>query len=122
MFSYNNRYPIIKLWHCGAAEDECFDVCLYNLMVFFQVTGRVIKTGSMTGLKDVLALPDLSSRARCPRFQYKYVINKNQVTTDVNMILLLRVYTVDRISGELKVIGSCLSPVYSKQTVSFRMF
>jgi len=71
----------------------------------------------MTGLKDVLALPKLSSHARCPRFEYKYVVNENQVKTDVNMILLLRVYTVDRISGELKVIGSCLSPVYSRQTV-----
>ena len=77
-----------------------------------------MKTGSLTGLQDILAMPVLESRARCPRFTYRYVTNEAEVESDVNMMVLLRLYTVDRMSGELQVVGSCLCPVFNQQTVS----
>jgi hypothetical protein len=83
-----------------------------------QITGRVLKIGTMEALPDILALPELDSSARNPRFQFKVVVNPDEVKTDAQMIMLLRVYTVDSVNGDLVVIGSCFFEVFNRETVS----
>ena len=83
-----------------------------------KVTGRLINTGKLEGLPDIAAHPELDSSARCPRFKYRMVINDGKVTMATNMVLLLRVYTVEKQTGKLVVLGSCLFDIFDLQSVS----
>lgn len=73
-----------------------------------KVTGRVLKAGDVAGLEDILALPVLSGPARSPQFTFRKTINAGQQKASPDMLLLLRVYTVDVVTEEVVVIGSCL--------------
>ena len=90
-------------------------VLLDSLCTFhstFQVTGRVLKGGDVAGLEDIMALPVLTSSARCPEFNFRMTINSGRQKANPEMLLLLRVYTVDIITEQVAVIGSCLVKVF----------
>ena len=82
------------------------------LLHLFQVTGRVLKGGDLAGLQDILALPILSSPARSPEFDFHMTINSQRQKANPEMLLLVRVYTVDIFTNEVVVIGSCLVKVF----------
>ncbi|KAL8583033.1 hypothetical protein ACOMHN_051197 [Nucella lapillus] len=77
-----------------------------------KVTGRVLKGGEVTGLQDVLALPLLTSPARSPEFHFRLTINSGRQKANPEMLLLLRVYTVDIVTEQVAVIGSCLARIF----------
>ena len=90
-------------------------ILLNSLCTFhstFQVTGRVLKGGDVAGLEDIMALPVLTSSARCPEFDFRMTINSGRQKANPEMLLLLRVYTVDIITEQVTVIGSCLIKVF----------
>ena len=76
-----------------------------------------MKTGELKEHTDLLALPDLSSSARSPRFKYQYTVNPRRARLDPDLILLLRVYTVDVDTKELVVIGSCFFEAFDDNQV-----
>ncbi|XP_046568194.1 LOW QUALITY PROTEIN: uncharacterized protein LOC124276591 [Haliotis rubra] len=73
-----------------------------------KVTGRVLRTGELNDMSDILAIPDLESPARSPLFGYRLTVNPDSKTADPNMLVLLRVYTVDIVTERIVVVGSCL--------------
>lgn len=77
-----------------------------------KVTGRLLKAGDLTDLQDILALPLLSKPARCPEFDFCMMVNTGRQRANPDMVLLLRVYSVDPVTEELVVIGSCLMKVF----------
>ena len=76
------------------------------------MTGRVLKGGDVAGLEDIMALPVLSSPARSPEFDFHMTINSGRQKANPDMLLLLRAYTVDIVSEQVVVIGSCLVKVF----------
>ena len=83
------------------------------------MTGRLVRTGQLGQLPDILALPELGTPARSPRFKYQFSINEEKVRAQDNMMALLRVYTVDIDTKDLVVIGSCLIEIFDKTKVSW---
>uniref|UniRef100_W5M7Y6 Uncharacterized protein n=1 Tax=Lepisosteus oculatus TaxID=7918 RepID=W5M7Y6_LEPOC len=86
-----------------------------------KVTGRILQSGQ-EDLPDISALPDLSSPARSPEFNFRMTVNpSNKKPFDRHMLLLLRVYTVSSDTGELCVIGNCIIRVFNdlKPTPSY---
>ncbi|XP_069040492.1 uncharacterized protein [Lepisosteus oculatus] len=80
-----------------------------------KVTGRILQSGQ-EDLPDISALPDLSSPARSPEFNFRMTVNpSNKKPFDRHMLLLLRVYTVSSDTGELCVIGNCIIRVFNDQ-------
>ncbi|XP_064612744.1 LOW QUALITY PROTEIN: uncharacterized protein LOC135476597 [Liolophura sinensis] len=77
-----------------------------------KVTGRVLNTGDITSPPDIKALPELSESARCPVFGYKLTVNGNNEEASGDMLILLRLYTVDVVTDMLMVVGSCILPVF----------
>jgi hypothetical protein len=77
-----------------------------------QVTGRVLKAGDVAGLEDILAVPSLTSPARSPTFTFNMAVNSAKQKASAEMLLLLRVYTVDVVTQDVAVIGSCLFKVF----------
>ncbi|XP_076453203.1 uncharacterized protein LOC143288510 isoform X2 [Babylonia areolata] len=77
-----------------------------------KVTGRVLKGGDVAGLQDILALPELTSPARCPEFRFRLTVNGDRQRANPDMLLLLRVYTVDIVTEQVVVIGSCLVRIF----------
>ena len=96
----------------------CINVIYFPFSV--QVTGRLLSTPELSDIGDILAFPDLTTSARNPRFSYRLVVNQNQVNLDKNMLLLLKVYTVDAVDQKLTVIGSCAFDIFNKTTVSYQ--
>lgn len=72
----------------------------------------MLRGGETAGLQDILALPLLEGPARSPQFNFRMTINAERVRINPEMIVLLRVYTVDLISKKVVVIGSCLLKVF----------
>ena len=82
------------------------------------MTGRVIKTGELSGIPDLLILPEMKTSARSPAYRHRVVVNKDKLTADKDMLVLLRVYTVDKNPKEVKplcVIGSCMFGLYDSK-------
>ena len=75
----------------------------------------MLRTGDISGVPDLLVYPDVQASARSPQLTYRLTINPEQLTADPNMLAFLRVYTVDRDTGELVVVGSCLAPCFDEQ-------
>ena len=88
----------------------------------FQVTGRVLKGGDVAGLEDIMALPVLTSSARCPEFDFRMTINSGRQKANPEMLLLLRVYTVDIITEQVAVIGSCLVKAFDNSKKKVCLF
>lgn len=80
-----------------------------------KVTGRILRTGSVGNVEDILALPDLNSSARCPTFNYRLTINLEKKEADAGMLAFLRVYTVDIVGDTIGVVGSCLVPFFDNK-------
>ncbi|KAL4223925.1 hypothetical protein ACF0H5_017387 [Mactra antiquata] len=80
-----------------------------------KVTGRVLRTGSIGNVEDILALPDLNSSARSPNFNYRLTINEVKKEAEMGMLAFLRVYTVDIVTDTIGVIGSCLVPFFDNK-------
>lgn len=81
-------------------------------LLIFQITGRLIKTGDLSGVPDLLVLPEMESSSRSPQFTHRLTINKEKLEADKDMVALLRVYTIDKNAKDpqhrICVIGSCL--------------
>ncbi|KAK7475022.1 hypothetical protein BaRGS_00033703 [Batillaria attramentaria] len=77
-----------------------------------KVTGRLLKAGDLSNLQDILALPLLGKSARCPEFDFRMTVNADRQRANPEMILLLRVYTVDIVTEQVVVIGSCLLKMF----------
>lgn len=82
-----------------------------------QVTGRVVRTGEVRDIPDILALPEMTSPARNPRFTYRLLINQNGQPMDNSATLLLRIYTVTSDTKELVVVGSCVFDLFDPDKV-----
>lgn len=80
-----------------------------------KVTGRILRTGSVGNVEDILALPDLNSSARCPTFNFRLPINIEKKEADAGMLAFLRVYTLDIVADTIAVIGSCLVPFFDNK-------
>lgn len=78
-----------------------------------KVTGRVLRTGSIGNVEDILALPDLNSSARCPKFNSRITLNIDKKEPDPGMLVFLRVYTVDVVTDKISIVGSCLVPFFN---------
>ncbi|XP_022095800.1 uncharacterized protein LOC110981999 [Acanthaster planci] len=72
-----------------------------------KVTGRVALPTS-EHRPDVLALPLLDSAARCPKFEYRYTLPLAQAGN----LVLLRVYTVDKFTRSVVVVGALPLQLY----------
>ncbi|XP_067866099.1 uncharacterized protein [Heterodontus francisci] len=80
-----------------------------------KVTGRIMRSGQ-DDLPDILAFPAFSSPARCPEFRYCMTINvKGRETLDPNVLILLRVYTIDSDTGDLVVIGNTMLSLFNER-------
>ncbi|XP_053375803.1 uncharacterized protein LOC123533294 isoform X1 [Mercenaria mercenaria] len=80
-----------------------------------KVTGRILRTGSVGNVEDILVLPDLNSSARSPTFSYRLTINMEKKEADPGMLAFLRVYSVDIVGDTIGVIGSCLVPFFDNK-------
>lgn len=87
------------------------------MAIYSQVTGRILRTGSVGNVEDILVLPDLNSSARCPTFNFRLPINLEKKEADAGMLAFLRVYTVDIVGDTIGVIGSCLVPFFDNKKV-----
>ena len=94
---------------------ECKLTTIYTC--FIKVTGRVLRTGKIDNVEDILALPDLNSPARSPTFNYRLTINSDRKEAEPGMLAFLRVYTVDPVRETIGVIGSCLVPFFEPNKV-----
>lgn len=65
-------------------------------------------------IPDIEAFPVLDSSARCPKFEFKYVVNVPAGGITGEAMLLLRIYTLDVNSGELVVIGNSIIRVFNE--------
>ncbi|KAK6190965.1 hypothetical protein SNE40_002721 [Patella caerulea] len=79
-----------------------------------KVTGRILQTGNIEKLDDIMTIPILDSSPRSPEFDYRIVVNKNNEEADKTMVALLRVYTVDIVTEEICVIGNCIVPIFNQ--------
>lgn len=57
----------------------------------------------------------LDSSARCPKFQYKYTVNAPASGIPEEVMLLLRIYTLDVNSGDLIVIGNSIIRIFTEK-------
>ncbi|XP_052800410.1 uncharacterized protein LOC128231514 isoform X2 [Mya arenaria] len=80
-----------------------------------KVTGRLLRTGSLGQLEDILTLPELSSPARSPTFNFRIPVNLGRKEADTGMLAFIRVYTVDVVEDTVGVIGSCLVPFFNNK-------
>ncbi|XP_019641118.1 PREDICTED: uncharacterized protein LOC109482733 isoform X6 [Branchiostoma belcheri] len=82
-----------------------------------KVTGRVMKS-NLDNLPDISAFAELDSSARSPQLAYRLPLNTdpdNRKPMSHDALVLLRVYTVDKDSKTLLVIGSCLFPLFVEE-------
>ncbi|XP_078598264.1 uncharacterized protein LOC144874218 isoform X10 [Branchiostoma floridae x Branchiostoma japonicum] len=82
-----------------------------------KVTGRVMKS-NLDSLPDIAAFAELDSSARSPQLAYRLPLNtdpENRKPMSHDTLVLLRVYTVDKDSKTLLVIGSCLFPLFVEE-------
>ncbi|KAJ8403826.1 hypothetical protein AAFF_G00346940 [Aldrovandia affinis] len=80
-----------------------------------KVTGHFLRSG-FENLPDIAALPDLTSSARSPEFHFRLTLNSgSQMTFDPSMLLLLRAHTLCADTGELRVVGNCIVPVFDNK-------
>ncbi|XP_067823996.1 uncharacterized protein [Heptranchias perlo] len=80
-----------------------------------KVTGRIMRSGR-DDLPDILAFPILNSPARSPEFRYCMTVNvKGRETLDPNVLILLRVYTIDSDTGDLVVIGNTMVSLFNER-------
>lgn len=61
---------------------------------------------------DITAYADLKSPAKRPEFKFKLPVHGEQVLLNPNVVLLLRVYTVEANTNELVILGSCLFNIF----------
>ena len=57
----------------------------------------------------------LDSSARCPKFHYKYTVNAPSSGIPGEVMLLLRIYTLDVNSGDLIVIGNSIIRIFNEK-------
>uniref|UniRef100_UPI00398E776E uncharacterized protein isoform X2 n=1 Tax=Pristiophorus japonicus TaxID=55135 RepID=UPI00398E776E len=114
------RNPAVALPH-PTMVNEPFDLYIDAIRyipdnaTITKVTGRIMRSGR-DDLPDILAFPVLSSPARSPEFRYCMTVNvKGQETLDHNVLILLRVYTVDSDTGDLVVIGNTMVSLFSER-------
>ncbi|XP_067125121.1 uncharacterized protein [Centruroides vittatus] len=61
---------------------------------------------------EILAFPEINSPARNPEFDYKLTINREKQVMNPDALVLLRVYTIERHTEQIVIIGSCLIDVF----------
>lgn len=57
----------------------------------------------------------LDSSARCPKFHYKYTVSAPASGIPEEVMLLLRIYTLDINSGDLIVIGNSIIRIFTEK-------
>ena len=57
----------------------------------------------------------LDSLARCPKFHYKYTVSAPASGIPEEVMLLLRIYTLDINSGDLIVIGNSIIRIFTEK-------
>lgn len=84
-----------------------------------KVTGRILgpfwKTPETLEVSDIEAFPMLDSSARCPKFHYKYTVSAPESGIPEEVMMLLRIYTLDVNSGELIVIGNSIIRIFTEK-------
>ncbi|RMX47241.1 hypothetical protein pdam_00012926, partial [Pocillopora damicornis] len=84
-----------------------------------KVTGSILgpfwKTPETLEISPVEAFPMLDSSARCPKFHYKYTVNAPASGIPEEVMLLLRIYTLDVNSGDLIVIGNSIIRIFTEK-------
>ncbi|XP_072026594.1 uncharacterized protein [Amphiura filiformis] len=75
-----------------------------------KVTARIVQPHDPK-VADVLATPLLDSPARCPQFEYRDTTEKAEETN----LVVLRVYTVDKVTKELVALGAAILPLYDEE-------
>ncbi|XP_071849933.1 uncharacterized protein [Apostichopus japonicus] len=94
------------------SPEEGFDLYIDGIVTLpdhatiTKVTGRVL-TPTLT-MPDLLAPPDLDCDAKCPTYTYRYTSQQLQKTN----LIILRVYTVNALTREVVVVGSCAWNLY----------
>ena len=78
----------------------------------------MLRTGSLGQLEDILALPELSSSARSPTFNFRIPVNLGKKEAETGMLAFIRVYTVDVVEDTIGVIGSCLVPFFNNKVLN----
>lgn len=63
--------------------------------------------------KIMLALPEIRSPARSPRFHFRLAFNEERKDLNPEMVAFLRVYTLDIFSEQIAVVGSVFVPIFS---------
>ncbi|XP_060065450.1 uncharacterized protein LOC132545744 isoform X1 [Ylistrum balloti] len=85
---------------------------------FIPDNASIIKVTGIIGAPDMtkvlLALPDLKSSARSPRFVFRLEFNEEEKELNPQMVAFLRVYTYDIFAEEISVIGSVFVPIFNK--------
>ncbi|XP_072326028.1 uncharacterized protein [Scyliorhinus torazame] len=111
--------PVVALPH-PTMLNEPFDLYIDAIRyipdnaTITKVTGRILRSGR-DDLPDILAFPALNSPARSPEFHYRMTVNvKGKETLDRNVLVLLRVYTIDCDTGDLVVIGSTMVSLFNE--------
>ncbi|KAG1664568.1 hypothetical protein GQR58_019752 [Nymphon striatum] len=79
-----------------------------------KVTGKILNSEDTkkNDDPDIIAYADLNSPAKRPEFKFKLPVHGEQVLLNPNVVLLLRVYTVEAGSNELVILGSCLFNIF----------
>ena len=102
-----------------------------------KVTGRFLETGVDDQISDILMFPDVESPPRSPIFlessrfvvigltlsgfvclrtlMFHIQVNSNakaKLTLSTDSILLLRVYTIVKLSREIVIVGNCLLKIF----------
>lgn len=84
---------------------------------FIKITGKVLNM--YLGQKDkfikLQAIPDLDTPWRYPNIKFKEVINKESIPMNPDVVIMMRVYTVEKHSKINCVLGSCLFGPFSNK-------
>lgn len=83
-----------------------------------KVTGRILdpfwKKPATLDIPDIEAFPLLESSARCPKFRFRYNVKVPAAGVTGDVMLLLRIYTLDVNTGDLIVIGNSIVKIFSQ--------
>lgn len=81
------------------------------------MTGKVLNMylGQKEKSIKFQAIPELDSPWRYPDFKFKQTINKESIPMNPDVVVMLRVYTVEKHSKKSCVLGSCLFGPFSNK-------
>ncbi|XP_076345448.1 uncharacterized protein LOC143244510 isoform X2 [Tachypleus tridentatus] len=83
-----------------------------------KINGRILNLYLQDGTNqnlDIVAYPELDSPAKCPKFKFRMCLNREGLLVNPDALAMLRVYTLEKHTQEVVVLGSCLIGIFTNK-------